>query len=406
MASGVAFGLVFFQNFSLAYFTSLAFFGRLTLLTSLFSMLYVLFTCGLNAVVVRFYFDKKYNEDPKGFVSHIASLWLVFGVGLTVLFLITGYFAIEWKGLMPIEYATEFVPIVLGSFFYSFMEIFPNIFIAQEQPLKYSLCLVIARLTIFILLHASVLMFNESTFHVAIALFVSGLSLSLGGAIVFKILPLSQIHWRHLKEIFAYSFPLMVYALGGIGYSHGYRVIIATWLTYSDLALFTLASQIAVVYYLTAASCTTGFSPKAYKALESHNGNPKSIKFYAKMLVVVGVAIAIIVVPVSYLFLKYFKDGAFYESLSVLPYLLLGQFFFFLYGYNYILCTFYKKTRILTFSMIAGVTVSLGLAFLLINSGTLLSAALPVACGLLVQFIVSCILTQRIVLRAGYAAPS
>ena len=90
-ASGVAFGLVFIQNFSLAYFTSIGFFGRITLLISLFSMLYVLFTCGLNAVVLRFFFDKKYSEDPKGFVSHIASLWLVFGVVLTVFFLIMGY---------------------------------------------------------------------------------------------------------------------------------------------------------------------------------------------------------------------------------------------------------------------------------------------------------------------------
>lgn len=402
-ASGLAFGLVFIQNFSLAYFTSINFFGRLTLLISLFSTLYVIFTCGLNAVVLRFFFDKKYTSDPKGFISHIAALWLMFGALLAVLFLATGYFGIVSKKLLAIEYYREFVPIVFASFFYSFVEIFPNLFVAQEKPMKYALCLVTARLTIFTLLHASVLIFNESSFHVALALLLSGLLLNIAGIFLFGILPLSPIRPRQIKEIFVYAFPLMVYALGGIGYSHGYRVIISTWLSYSDLALFSLASQIALVYYLTAASCMNAFSPKAYKALELHHGNPKAIKFYIKLLLVVGLGIGVTVIPASYIFLRYFKDGAFHESASVLPYLLLGQFFFFMYSYNYILCTFYKKTRILTYSMFAGVTVSLSLAFMLIKDGTLLSAALPVATGLFVQFVFSYILTQRVIRRAGYA---
>lgn len=399
----MAFGLVFIQNFSLAYFTSIAFFGRLTLLISLFSTLYVLFTCGLNAVVLRFFFDKKYSEDPKGFVSHVASLWLVFGVVLAVFFLIMGYFGLVWKKLIPIEYYGEFVPIVIGSFFYSFMEIFPNIFIAQERPIKYAFCLVASRLIIFMLLHTSVFLFNESTFHVAIALLISGVSLSIGGIFLFRIFPLFPLNRKQIKEIFIYSFPLMVYALGGIGYSHGYRLIISTWLPYRDLALFTLASQIALVYYLTAASCMIGFSPKAYKALETHQGDPKAIKFYIRLLLVIGIGIGIIVIPASYVFLRYFKDGAFHDSTRVLPYLFLGQFFFFLYSYNYILCTFYKKTRILTYSMFAGVTVSLCLALLLIKHGTLLGAAIPVACGLFIQFLFSYILTQRVIRRARYA---
>ena len=56
-ASVVGYGIVFLQNFSLAYFLSVEFFGEITLIISLFSTLYVLFTFGLNAVLQRFYFD-------------------------------------------------------------------------------------------------------------------------------------------------------------------------------------------------------------------------------------------------------------------------------------------------------------------------------------------------------------
>jgi O-antigen/teichoic acid export membrane protein len=397
VASSLAYGIVFIQNFSIAYFSSVNFFGEVSLLISLFSTLYIIFTCGLNAVVVRFFFDKKYNEDQKALISNITSLWLIFGVILMLFLLIAGYFTLVWRKILPLNYYSEFIPVVLGAFFYSSTEIFPSIFIAREKPQKYAILLILSRATIFLLLHATIFVVGESSTYVATSLLLSGLVMFAVIAFVVQAIPVFPVNKLYVKEIFAYAFPLMIYALGGIGYSHGYRIIISTWLSYQDLAIFTLASQISLVYYLTASSWLTGFSPKAYMALETHHGNPAAIRFYIKLLLAIGLGLGIVIIPVSYLFLTYFKDGAFYSSVSILPFLLLGQFFFLLYSYNYVLATFYKETKILTYSMFAGVIVSLFLAFFLVKQVNLWGAAVPIMCGLFVQFLVSLILVQRVI---------
>ncbi|MCX8491779.1 MAG: hypothetical protein ORN54_11990, partial [Cyclobacteriaceae bacterium] len=53
LASFMGYGISFGQNFSFAFFLSVEFFGKTTILISLFSTLYVLFTFGLNSVVLR-----------------------------------------------------------------------------------------------------------------------------------------------------------------------------------------------------------------------------------------------------------------------------------------------------------------------------------------------------------------
>jgi O-antigen/teichoic acid export membrane protein len=253
-------------------------------------------------------------------------------------------------------------------------------------------------------LHLTVFIFGESSTHAAIALCLSGLFMFVVVAVAAQVFPLIRINRIRLKEIFFYAFPLMIYALGGIGYSHGYRVIISTWLRYDDLAMFTLASQISMVYYLAASSSITGFAPRAYKALEEQQGDPRAIRFYFKILLAIGLGMGVLVVPASYMFLLFFKGGAFYNSTLILPMLLLGQFFFLLYNYNYILSTFYKETNILTYSMVAGVSVSLILAVILVEKENLWGAAIPVTCGLFIQFVTSLILVRRVVKKRGIRA--
>jgi len=296
-ASSIAYGIVFVQSFSIAYLSSTDFFGRVTLLISLFSTLYVIYTCGLNAVVIRFYFDNRYSTRLQSFISHISYLWVLFGIIITLLLLILGYTFLEWKKLLPFSYYSEFIPIVLASYFYSSTEIFPSIFIAQEKPFKYAFFLISSRFVIFGLLHVAIFVIGESSFFVAMALLFSGLFMFALNILIIKSFPTFEIDRIHIKEIFMYSFPLMIYALGGIGYSHGYRIIISSSLSFDEQASFTIASQIAMVYYLTAASVITGYYTKVYSALEKQNGDPRAIRFYLKLLFGIGLGVGIIVLP-------------------------------------------------------------------------------------------------------------
>lgn len=394
-ASTVGYGIVFLQNFSLAYFLSIEFFGQITLIISIFSTMYVLFTFGMNAVVQRFYFDKAFAQDRKLLLPHIATLWLLLGVSLCILLAIIGYQVVAVHSLIKLDYYKEFLPLLFGAFFFSFTEIFPNFYVVREKPLPYAMWLIGSRATVFIAVHIAIFVFGESAFHVSQLLLFGSLMLAVTGAVTFNVYRIVNLRRSHLRELFLYSVPLMIYALGGIGYSHGYRVIISNWLTYENLGIFTLTNQIALVYYLTAASCITGLYPKAYKTLEEHAGRPSAINFYFRILLYLGLGLMAVIGPLGYLFLRFFKDGGFEPGLKILPVLLASQFIFFLYSYNYILCSFYKKTQIITYSMLAGVATSLLTAYVLLPEFSLMGAAIPIVSGVVVQFIVSFALMRR-----------
>ncbi|MBK7312092.1 MAG: oligosaccharide flippase family protein [Sphingobacteriaceae bacterium] len=396
MASAIGYGIVFIQNFSLAYILPISFFGKVSLIISLFSTLYVLFTFGLNAVVLRYYFDKEYKKDKKSLVSHVVVMWFLLGGCLLLVLGLLGYKLVHVDQYLQIDFVKEYLLIVLAAFLYSFSEIFPNLFIVEEKPLKYALFLILSKALMFGLLLVGIFLYGESSFHVSLMLLIVSLVMFLAMVIVFKVFPLTQIKKENVMELLRYAFPLMIYALGGIGYSHGYRVIISGSLNYNDLGLFSLSAQLASVYYLAVSSSITGLYPKAYKRLEESNGHPKMIRFYLRALIYIGLGTIVIILPLTYLFLMYFKNGAFLSSFTVLPVLIFGQFLFFIYAYSYILCTYYKKTNILTFSMFAGIITSLSLAFILIRESNILMAAIPVACGLLVQLIISLIATHTV----------
>lgn len=401
ISSSLGFGIVLIQNFSLAFFTSVPFFGKITLLISLFSTLYVIFTFGMNAVVMRYYFDKTYASQGRRLTSNIATLWFLIGILMVGVFLLLGYKILAVENFLPIDYYTEFIPILIGAFLFSSTEIFPNLFVAREEPFYYALALIGSRLTIFVLLHISIYFYGESSQNVSLMLLFSSLILFVASVAIFKLYSFTALSRKDLNEILRYAFPLMIYALGGIGYSHGYRVIISKWLTYEDLALFTMANQIAMVYYLTAASSVIGFQPRAYKALEEQSGHPRAIRFYFRLLLLAGLGLALVVAAAAYIFLNYFKDGSFGSAFKIVPVLLSGQFIYFLYGYTYILCTFYKKTVLLTYSMVAGVSTSLILTGFLLDTSSLLGAAVPVVCGILVQFLLSLMTINKVAHKAA-----
>lgn len=396
LASFVGYGISFVQNFSFAFFLSVEFFGKVTILFSLFSTLYILFTLGLNSVVMRFFFDKKYAANERQFVSTIVVIWFFLGLCLCLLLIALGYFLILQRHFLLIDFYSEFLPILFGSFLFSFIEIFICFFIVKEEPLKYAISLVASRLTIFLLLHAAIYFFQESSFHFALSILFSGLTQFVIAFVIFRVYPVGEIDRSHVKEVTLYSLPLMLYALGGIGYSHGYRIVISNWLSLSNFAIFSFTAQVTQIYYLTASSSVTGFYPKAYKALEDSNGQVHSIDFYFRILLFLGLFLAVCVFPMGYLLLKYFKGGEYFEGTQILPVLFIGQFVFLLYGYNYILCTYYKKTAILTYSMLAGVTISILTAWALLPQSKLWGAALPTLAGLTVQFALSWFLVQRV----------
>lgn len=402
LASAVGYGIVFVQNFSLAYVLSISFFGKISLVISLFSTFYVLYTFGLNAVVLRFHFDKKYVVDQPKLISHIVSVWLVLGIILTAVLLLLGYKFLVIEHFLQIDYYSEFLFVLFAAFLFSFTEIFPNFFIAEEKPYKYAVYLILSKASVFSVLLLGVYFYGESSVQLSGMLFLGSTILFIVGAIYFRIFNFIQVKIENLKEILIYALPLMVYALGGLGYSHGYRVIISNSLTYKDLAVFSLASQLASVYYLGASSSITGLYPKAYKRLEESGGKPETIRFYLRALIYVGLGMQLLILPVVYLFLLYFKEGEFLSAFHILPVLVVGQFVFFLYGYNYILCTFYKKTNILTYSMFAGVITSLLLSFLLVRESNVFLASIPVVCGLIVQFMTSLFVIKRVIKTTHY----
>ena len=109
IATVFSYGIVFIQNFSLAYFLPIPLFGEVSLIISLFSTFYVLYTFGLNAVVLRFHFDKKYHNDRPKLISNILSIWFIMGIILTAILLVMGYMILVVFPHWQLDYFNKYI---------------------------------------------------------------------------------------------------------------------------------------------------------------------------------------------------------------------------------------------------------------------------------------------------------
>ncbi|WP_034042350.1 oligosaccharide flippase family protein [Wocania ichthyoenteri] len=390
-SSLIGFGIPFIQNFLFAALLSEENYGKLVFFISLFGTLSAFFGFGIGALLQRYYYDKK----EKQLLQEVFGFWLVCAICLIVVFLIVG--KISFSIFYDLPFTFQFyILVVLASALFSINLTFLNIYIVGKKPIKYGLHLILGRLFLFIALIFVYFYFQNDLKSYIIAYTIASSLIFVGTLIEFKINPFTRIRLKTIKEYLKFSYPLMINSVSGIGYSHGYKVLLKLFLSYSELGIFNIASSLANSFYLVSSSLLKGYIPNAFEYLKK-NTKKREIPFYRKKILIISLISFLFFIPMSYLFLTYFKNGVYISAIYLLPILLLAQILLLLYGERSLVLLYYKRTPLITTSVLSGsgISVLLLLVLMYCDKGLVL-AALPVLIGYGIQFIIATKLSRKI----------
>ncbi len=395
VVSVLSFGITFIQNFIFAAILERELFGKVFLLSSLFSVFSYLFVFGLDTAVFKFYYDSKYENKNELRVS-IFSTWLVLSLGLFVFVMGTGYIVIEQLGYNLIKFDLEYVLLVVSGMIFSFFLIYQQYFVASKQIWLYAMVTLGIRLTILISNLGSLLMFDGDLNFFVYSYFISTCLIFMVLLFYLDIFKLAKVSRESIKDVFSFSFPLAINSLISISFTNGYRVLISAILPFGGLALFGIISQIASAYYIGLSSLLLPHNPTAYQYLKEREGVTKVIPSYKKKCLQLGFGGFVIILGISFFILKYFKGGEYFDGFMMLPILLLAQFFFLLFSHEYIVLSNYQLTSRITLSTAIGIVLMLVTFYFLITFLGILGACLVSLIGYMGQYFSARIFIQGI----------
>jgi O-antigen/teichoic acid export membrane protein len=378
----LGYGITILQNFVFAYLVDAEQFGRITVLLTTFLTLNTFFLGGLDSAVIRFHFDRTLFDSRHDLLAHLALLWFLYGIGMSLLVVGVGYVVIERMGLLPLHFFPDYVMLVAGAWLFSFAAVFQNTYIATKEPWRYGFVLVSSRTILFAGLYLWLARDPDALGGMCFGAALAAAVAALVAAGMLRIRTQGKLRLSKVLRLLPYTVPLAGNTIGVLGFSNGYKVIISTSLPLRDLAMFHIASQFSTGFYMVSSSLLNGFTARVYRALEVTRGHRSSIRFYVRTILWTGVLVFGAGIPCAIVVLQLFKGGQYATSWPLMVILSGAQFIFLVSAYWYATITYRKKTVFLTYATTAGVVTTLVAAFVLLPRFGMYGAALATLLGM------------------------
>lgn len=195
---------------------------------------------------------------------------------------------------------------------------------------------------------------------------ISSLIIFLYAIYQYKKIIIFNVKSAHIKYIILFSLPQLPYALSGVILEQFGRIIIGNSKKTSDLGIYSLGFQIAIIYSYFTSAIRTAVLPDFYKYLAS--------KEYDKLTNLFKKIIAISVIPAFTLnafakeLIYLLADKKFNSSYIIVPFIVMGYVFFDLF-YIYSPYLEYKKhTWVLSLIILTGGIANIFLSYLFVSN--------------------------------------
>jgi O-antigen/teichoic acid export membrane protein len=397
IVSLLGFGVTFLQSFLFAAILSKEEFGKLLIVSTLFSVFSYLSVFGLDTALFKFYHDDKVEKQVLNW--HIFLSWIILSLGLFVFLTLLGAVLILYFDFKLIDFSPEYLLLLISGIIFSFFLVFQQYFIASKQILFYAIFTIGVKAVILAFNLLSIYLYGSSIFYFVLSYFLTTSFLFLATIGIFQKSNRGVFQKDFIKDLLLFSWPLSVNSLISSAFTNGYRILISSLMTLDHFATFGIISQIASAYYIGISAVVLPHNSEAYKELNKLGGKSKSVSSYFNKCVLVGVIGFVAIILVSIFVLKYLKNGIYFEGIKMLPILLLGQFFFILYSHEYIVLSYFRLTSRITFSTLSGIVLILTLFYPLINSLGVLGACIVVLIGYIAQYFIASMFRRAILIH-------
>ena len=364
-------------------------YGILSVVTTLSSLLSLLFTLSLNASIIRFYYDHK--DDPQKMGTFWGSIFIFMFISSAIIG--GGMLAFGGIILKPLLGNISFYPYgfigILTCMFSPFFEVYLSIMQAGEESYKYCI-LSLARfgtnisltLLLVVVLHMSVIGVLIANLAVAFLFFITAMFM-VRHRIIWKM------NFKFLKQALCYSAPLIPHNLSSQINSTADKILLNRMINTSTAGLYNIGFLIGSSISLLGMGINRAFVPISMETLKA--GDKSKIKELADMgtiLIVIYCMLASILSIFSSEIVRLFTTKAFYASHIVIPFI---AFNFVLVGVYYLFVNilFFVKsaTKYVAITTFVGMVANVVLNIFLIPLIGIIGSALAFLLGRLITVI-------------------
>jgi len=334
-------------------------YGVMSIFASFVGLFTVIYGLGIRGAIGRYYYEDE--DDFFGFFS--SNFWLIVccGVLFSMVFLflrnhIQRFFNIP-IGMIYLGLAT----VLFGVIF----QLYQGYLQASKQSKKISILTVVQSVVgtvgaIVIMLYLK----EERYYGKAIAqLVASGLMVIVSFYYLKKYIYF-DINVKHIKYSLTFGIPIVFHLLSQNLLNTFDQIIINQTIGQEATGLYSLAYRIGMIQILISMGILKAWTPMFYEKMKL--GQYNQIESLAKKygIIVAFIACSLILFSKDIIFV--FADKSYFEALPVIPIVVVGYYFFFLYTI-YVNYTFYqKKTSLIAiFTLVAG-CINVGLNYWLI----------------------------------------
>lgn len=176
---------------------------------------------------------------------------------------------------------------------------------------------------------------------------------------VYILLKGKKINWSCVKYASAISIPLIPHAISGIVLGSSDRIMITRYIGAEANAIYTLAYQVSLLANLLWTSMNQAWAPWLFDNL--HAENFKAIRENAKLYLGVFSALIIGVLLITPELMLILGGQAYYEACYVMPPVVMGCVFQFVYGMYVNLEIYDKKTYQISIGTVCAALLNVGL---------------------------------------------
>lgn len=355
-------------------------YGILSVYTSYVGLFTIIFGLGFRGAVTRFYYD-----NQREFFSFLASNFWFLVISGTVLSLLL----VSFKNYLRLIFNIPIPMMLIGVgviFLTSLIELFQSYFIAAKRSKSLSVTTIVQGLSILSL--SVLLMLNlgsERYYGRAIAELVAVILLIGYFLFDFGTRNKFRINRNEVKYSLLFGIPIVFHLLAQSVLNFFDQVIINQLVGPKETGIYALAYKVGMIQSIISMGVLKAWTPFLYAKLNSKEYSSIEKLANKNAWIIGGVGVCLILFSKEIIILL--ADPSFNEAEPIVPIVVIGYLFFFLYS-MYIGFAFYNKSTKLMFlfTLIAG-AINVGLNYLLIPQYGIVAAAWTTVFAFLCLFI-------------------
>jgi len=366
-------------------------YGTLAIFSSTVSILIIFLAISIKGGIYRRFFEKK-QDFPEFLGSNLILLGILCIVSLAIAY----FFGQLFSSFFNISPKLFFIA-VFASIFSVIFNIYAIILQAKKLSKQYSKLTVCQSILLLIFSVIGIYLFKEKGYlGVIYAIVLVGVIFSVYSVLKFVKLIKFTFKKEYLKYSLLFGLPLLPHALGSYVLTFFDRIIIGQLTNMTEVGLYSFAYNIGMIMTMFISYSTMAWSPIFLENItnKSFEKIDNLAKKYVKVICILALTLILFVKDL----LLILTTKQYHTALDIIPIIILGYIFFFLYTLYVGYAEYQKKTWIISINTLIAAGVNIFLNYMLIPIYGYTIAAYTTLIGYALLFMLN-YLTARYLLK-------